>query len=177
MPLSQLIVGTIRFRISDVWSWTDSKQLASTLLWKLQWRLWKNAPSVEILLPPLQGAWSVSTRCKAGRAGGTPTITQGANLLWWISRFQNCWIYSLWFQIACYMVPLSDDNGAWWTGLNQLYPKSLQTKVRGSLLATWWNVWLERNRRIFQSISSDENCIARIVQQELDLRRSAFQPP
>lgn len=96
--------------------------------------------------------------------------------------FNECSFFrKVWLSICHWQnIPgaqLSDDNGAWWTGLNQLYPKSLQTKVRGSLLATWWNVWLERNRRIFQSISSDENCIARIVQEELDLRRSAFQPP
>jgi hypothetical protein len=96
--------------------------------------------------------------------------------------FNECSFFrKVWLSICHWQnIPgaqLSDDNGAWWTGLNQLYPKSLQTKVRGSLLATWWNVWLERNRRIFQSISSDENCIARIGQEELDLRRSAFQPP
>jgi hypothetical protein len=71
----------------------------------------------------------------------------------------------------------ADDTATWWADLNQLHPKPFKFRVKGSLLATWWNVWLERNRRIFQNISYTEDRVARIVKEELDLRHTAFQPP
>lgn len=92
------------------------------------------------------------------------------------SFFRKVWIsVCQWQNILGTQPP--DDIAAWWIDLDQLHPKSFQSKVKGTLLTTWWNVWTERKRRIFQNISSSEDYIARIVKEDLDLRRSAFQPP
>lgn len=51
----------------------------------------------------------------------------------------------------------------WWSELCKVVPKARRTQVLGALLTTWWNVWLERNRRIFQHLSKNELQVTLLV--------------
>lgn len=69
------------------------------------------------------------------------------------------------------------ETSSWWEQINRQGSESQKKVVRGALLTTWWNVWLERNRRIFQNISCTAVEVACLVKQDLDLRKTAFRPP
>nr|BAC79718.1 hypothetical protein [Oryza sativa Japonica Group]BAD30448.1 hypothetical protein [Oryza sativa Japonica Group] len=71
--------------------------------------------------------------------------------------------------------PVGTSN--WWTEIDRQGSEEQKLKTRGALLKTWWNIWLERNNRIFNSSVRSERDVAYIVKQEIDLRRSAFRPP
>lgn len=42
-------------------------------------------------------------------------------------------------------------------------------KMIGALLTTWWHVWLERNRRIFQQQCQSELKVAYKIKENIDL--------
>jgi hypothetical protein len=69
------------------------------------------------------------------------------------------------------------ETSSWWEQINRQGSESQKKVVREALLTTWWNVWLERNRRIFQNISCTAVEVACLVKQDLDLRKTAFRPP
>lgn len=70
-----------------------------------------------------------------------------------------------------------EDISSWWDQVNRDGSSNQKQNVRGALLTTWWNIWLKRNRRIFNNISCTVNKVAYFVTEDLDLRRSAFRPP
>ncbi len=65
----------------------------------------------------------------------------------------------------------------WWSKVNLTVSKVDKIATRGALLTTWWNIWLERNRRIFNHKSLSEREVAHLVKHDLDLRSWAFKPP
>ena len=65
----------------------------------------------------------------------------------------------------------------WWSKVNLTVSKVDKIATRGALLTTWWNIWLERNRRIFNHKSLSEREVAHLVKQDLDLRCWVFKPP
>lgn len=66
---------------------------------------------------------------------------------------------------------------SWWEDINRQGSAIQKQDIRGVLLTTWWNVWLERNRRIFHNTTCTSFQVAYFVKQDLDLRRTAFSPP
>lgn len=42
-------------------------------------------------------------------------------------------------------------------------------KLIGALLVTWWQVWLERNRRVFQQSYLSATQVAFLVKENIDL--------
>jgi hypothetical protein len=71
----------------------------------------------------------------------------------------------------------TDGTSNWWTEIDRQGSNEQKLKTRGDLLTTWWNIWLERNNRIFNSSVRSERDVAYFVKQEIDLRSSAFKPP
>lgn len=69
------------------------------------------------------------------------------------------------------------DVSSSWDQINSSGTSSQKQVLRGALLTTWWNVWLERNRRIFQNVSCSVSEVAYLIKQDLDLRKTAFKPP
>jgi hypothetical protein len=43
-----------------------------------------------------------------------------------------------------------------------------------TLLYCWWNIWKERNMRVFESIQKSAYQVALLVKEEVDLYRLAF---
>jgi hypothetical protein len=51
----------------------------------------------------------------------------------------------------------------WWTGLRSLCNSQSRRRFDGLLIHFWWNLWLERNNRIFQSQHRSVNQVALTV--------------
>uniref|UniRef100_A0A0D9Z846 Uncharacterized protein n=1 Tax=Oryza glumipatula TaxID=40148 RepID=A0A0D9Z846_9ORYZ len=64
----------------------------------------------------------------------------------------------------------------WWSSISYAGSKDQKLKIRGALLTTWWNVWLERNRRIFHNNSLLERDVAYLVKQDIDFRSWLLKP-
>ncbi len=82
---------------------------------------------------------------------------------------------TVWTQICIWMnfqLPqhhLQGNLSDWWSSFCTISPRQNRNKVLGALITTWWNVWLERNRRIFQQISKNELQVAILVKENIDL--------
>lgn len=56
----------------------------------------------------------------------------------------------------------------WWDLLCHISPGAAKRNILGDLLITWWNVWLERNRRIFHQSPMNEHQVAFLVKENID---------
>lgn len=91
--------------------------------------------------------------------------------------FKEVWaLVHSWYNL---LVSNSQPAGiaSWWEDINRQGSAIQKQDIRGVLLTTWWNVWLERNRRIFHNTTCTSFQVAYFVKQDLDLRRTAFSPP
>ncbi|RLN40830.1 hypothetical protein C2845_PM01G13320 [Panicum miliaceum] len=65
----------------------------------------------------------------------------------------------------------------WWkSSLNNL-PKADRRIAAGLLMYTAWNIWKERNRRVFQGISASASQVFALIKEELGLRHAALRVP
>jgi UPF0288 family protein (methanogenesis marker protein 3) len=55
----------------------------------------------------------------------------------------------------------------WWEKICNLSPVVSRKNIVRDLLVTWWNVWLERNRRVFQQHSKTEDQAAFLIKENL----------
>jgi hypothetical protein len=85
-----------------------------------------------------------------------------------ICQFQN---------LASIGTNLALDVSTWWYVTKLAGSKKEVQLVRRTLLTTWWNIWLERNRRIFQNSSCSEIEVAYFIKQDIDMSCLAFKPP
>jgi len=49
-----------------------------------------------------------------------------------------------------------------------------RNKVAAILIYTAWNIWNERNRRIFQGSSQQPTAVLGFIKEEMEVRRQAF---
>lgn len=54
-------------------------------------------------------------------------------------------------------VPL-DGISKWWSAIDCVGSKDQKKAAREAMLTTWWNVWLERNKRVFNNIR-ERSCL------------------
>jgi hypothetical protein len=57
----------------------------------------------------------------------------------------------------------------WWEKIASLMQGERKKKLIGALLVTWWQVWLERNRRVFQQSYLSATQVAFLVKENIDL--------
>jgi len=62
----------------------------------------------------------------------------------------------------------------WWGETEALFPKDCRRMYNGAVIYTLWNIWKERNRRIFEHSSLTPLQVAGRVRESLCLYRSAF---
>lgn len=60
-----------------------------------------------------------------------------------------------------------ESTADWWDILSSVTPTAMRKQILGAVLTTWWNVWLERNRRIFQHVSQNELQVAFAIKENI----------
>ena len=77
------------------------------------------------------------------------------------------------------MPPSSDIQGfdSWWAVVLQNKSKEDQLTVSGLLMYFTWNIWKERNRRIFEGKQASTQVVFHLAKQEIALRRAAVGHP
>lgn len=82
----------------------------------------------------------------------------------------TCSVWSLvvnWMDLSPLPHHLYIDVAEWWEALSTSTPVGMRKKTLATLLITWWNVWLERNRRIFQQTSQNEMQVAFLIKENI----------
>ena len=67
----------------------------------------------------------------------------------------------------------SVDVEEWWNSSLRAANDENRGRIAAILIYTSWNVWNERNRRIFQGTSQSPAQILSLIKQEMDIRRQA----
>ena len=67
----------------------------------------------------------------------------------------------------------SVDVEEWWNSSLRAANDENMGRIAAILIYTSWNVWNERNRRIFQGTSQSPAQILNLIKQEMDIRRQA----
>ena len=69
------------------------------------------------------------------------------------------------------------DIEAWWMSSLQLIPQEQRRHVAALLMYTTWNIWKERNRRVFEGKSMIAPLVFGCILEELGLRQAALRAP
>jgi len=80
------------------------------------------------------------------------------------------WIVS-WFNLS--WLPKQDHFSSsyrWWKKSRRKVDKRVRREFDGLVIYFWWEVWLERNRRIFQNINKTEQQVASFTKDDVDLQ-------
>jgi hypothetical protein len=70
-------------------------------------------------------------------------------------------------------IAASHTISAWWRRLLHSFDKKQKAKFDRLMLYFWWNIWKERNRRIFQSNSLEVAEVAQLITNDTKLYREA----
>ena len=68
----------------------------------------------------------------------------------------------------------SDSLVDWWESTLLLIPKEKRRDFNGMVIYTMWNLWKERNRRIFDNKSSTAIQVAERTKEDIEQYRRAF---
>jgi len=76
-------------------------------------------------------------------------------------------------------VPTNQDEGveAWWNRSMEHLNQVQKLSVAAILSYTTWNIWKERNRRVFQHKSLQPHQVVLLIKEEINLRRVACGTP
>jgi len=90
-----------------------------------------------------------------------------------------CFAQEVWWQVHLWSDGLictpspSVDVEEWWNSSLRAANDENRGRIAAILIYTSWNVWNERNRRIFQGTSQSPAQILSLIKQEMDFRRQA----
>ena len=65
----------------------------------------------------------------------------------------------------------------WWNSSLQASTAENRSKVAAILIYTAWNVWNERNRRIFHGVSQSAARVMSLIKEEMDVQRQSLWGP
>ena len=66
---------------------------------------------------------------------------------------------------------------AWWKAASDRASKERRREFNGIAIYIMWNIWKERNCRIFQGVSALASDVVVLALSAIDLRKLAFDPP
>jgi len=103
----------------------------------------------------------------------------GAHLCLYCSFAKQVWLLVSNWTLGIIQVPADQDEGLedWWTRSLEMLPLVQQRSVAAIQLYTTWNIWKERNRRIFDQKSLQPPQVFQLIREEVNLRRVACGTP
>jgi len=66
------------------------------------------------------------------------------------------------------------DIRSWWEEVTTKVPRSERRRLNGALIYTFWNVWKERNRRIFDNKIQTVLQVASKIKDDIEQRKRAI---
>ena len=90
-----------------------------------------------------------------------------------------CFAREVWWMVHPWtdgLISIPEPNALvedWWNSSLQAAVAHDRARVAAILIYTTWNVWNERNRRIFNGISQSPQRILSLIKQEMDIRSCA----
>ena len=63
---------------------------------------------------------------------------------------------------------------SWWDKAVTVVPLTERRRFNGMVIYTFWNLWKERNRRIFNNNSESVMQVAARIKDDIEQRRRAF---
>ena len=63
---------------------------------------------------------------------------------------------------------------SWWEEAVTVVPLTERRRFNGMVIYTFWNLWKERNRRIFNNNSESVMQVAARIKDDIEQRRRAF---
>jgi hypothetical protein len=75
-----------------------------------------------------------------------------------------------------HLQPLSDPPhiSTWWEEAARRVPRAERRRFNGVVIYTFWNLWKERNRRIFNNITESTFLVAVRIKDDIEQRKRAF---
>lgn len=73
-------------------------------------------------------------------------------------------------------IPPNVQVAQWLQYATEQVPKEHRRVMTGKILYAWWNIWKERNRRIFQGIEKNQTQVAMLAKEEADCYKMATTP-
>ena len=63
---------------------------------------------------------------------------------------------------------------AWWEEAAKEVPTTERRRINGVVIYTFWNIWIERNRRIFNNEAETVLQVAARIKENIEQRKRAF---
>lgn len=83
--------------------------------------------------------------------------------------YQQGYLVSGWLNLTTSPPNSAPTIEDWWIDLCKITPKEIRRQNLGALITTWWNVWLERNGRIFNHRYRNEFQVALQIKENIEL--------
>ena len=96
-----------------------------------------------------------------------------------ISPSKQVWLLVSNWTWGIIQVPADQDEGLedWWTRSLEMLPLVQKWSVAAIQLYSAWNIWKERNRRVFDQKSLQPPQVFQLIREEVNLRRVACGTP
>jgi hypothetical protein len=129
------------------WLWLQRKILTAD---KLLLRNWPSSPTCPMCNQELESAAHISLNCVFA---------------------QQVWLLVSWWTLGRVMTPPAGaDLQLWWNSTMHATPKELKRGLAAALIYTAWNLWKERNKRVFDHISSTPQRVFSLIKEDFKLR-------
>jgi hypothetical protein len=87
---------------------------------------------------------------------------------------QQVWLQVSWWTFGRVQPPaIGSSLTDWWNSSMQTTPKELKRNLAAVLIYTAWNLWKERNRRIFDHTAATPMRVMALIKEEIKLRHLA----